>query len=409
MRLARAGVDAGAASSSRSRSPPTPTPMPWPRRSPAPRPRPPPGDRRLRDRLRLHGAASLRLPVRGHQDRPIAGRRLDGRCPRRCGRHRHHRPRAAPRRRHHRRGRRAARAALPAAADGLRHTGRASSSRRRCRPRSSRRSSRSADPWRTTAAAPVPRRATAGVAWPSPGTATGCTAPVQSRRFSRSLPTRAGDPARMTTERPAAWMTTARDLYLVAMAVFLVTILIGILNGADAVEFDRNSILTHVHSGTVGWLSLTIVASAFLLFRTADRRLMLALAVARAGLRPRLLLRQPAVPRDQRRRRCWPSSRGWWCGSGARTSARSAPCRGWRSPSGITSFGYGALFGVLIQVALATGIDDPARRPGRGARLGDDVRLPRAHRHGPHRVAAARHARAADGGLVQIGALFAGA
>ena len=75
------------------------------------------------------------------------------------------------------------------------------------------------------------------------------------------------------------WARTARDLYLVAAAVFIVTIAIGILNGADLVEFDRNALLTHVHSGTVGWLSLTIVASAFLLFRAADRRLMLALAV----------------------------------------------------------------------------------------------------------------------------------
>ena len=41
-------------------------------------------------------------------------------------------------------------------------------------------------------------------------------------------------PERTTT--PASWATTARDLYLVAMAVFLVTILIGILNGADAVD-----------------------------------------------------------------------------------------------------------------------------------------------------------------------------
>ena len=66
----------------------------------------------------------------------------------------------------------------------------------------------------------------------------------------------------MTPERIVTpWATSARDLYLVAMAVFLVTIIIGILNGADAVEFDRNAILTHVHSGTVGWLTLTIVAS----------------------------------------------------------------------------------------------------------------------------------------------------
>ena len=59
-----------------------------------------------------------------------------------------------------------------------------------------------------------------------------------------------------------AWVATARDLYLVAMGVFVVNIVIGILNGADAVEFDRNQILTHVHAGTVGWLTLTIVASS---------------------------------------------------------------------------------------------------------------------------------------------------
>ena len=110
----------------------------------------------------------------------------------------------------------------------------------------------------------------------------------------------------MTSEHstaPAApWAIVARDLYLVAMAVFLVTIVIGILNGTDAVEFDRNAILTHVHSGTVGWLSLTIVASTFLLFRAADRRLMLTLAVARAGLRPGLLHRQLRVPRHRRHR-----------------------------------------------------------------------------------------------------------
>jgi hypothetical protein len=76
------------------------------------------------------------------------------------------------------------------------------------------------------------------------------------------------------------WAATARSLYLVAMAVFLVTIGIGILNGLDAVEFDRNQLLTHVHSGTVGWLTLAIVATAFLAYRAADLRLAVALAVA---------------------------------------------------------------------------------------------------------------------------------
>src|SRR5215211_3565939 len=84
----------------------------------------------------------------------------------------------------------------------------------------------------------------------------------------------------MTALRGApAWAVAARDLFLVAMAVFVVNIAIGILNGADVVEFNRNQILTHVHAGTVGWMTLTIVASTFLLMRAADRRLMLVLAV----------------------------------------------------------------------------------------------------------------------------------
>jgi len=85
----------------------------------------------------------------------------------------------------------------------------------------------------------------------------------------------------MGSQRPAgsSAVATARNLYLVSMAVFVVTISIGILNGADAVEFDRNQILTHVHSGTIGWITLSLVATAFLLFGAADRRLATAVAI----------------------------------------------------------------------------------------------------------------------------------
>jgi hypothetical protein len=157
----------------------------------------------------------------------------------------------------------------------------------------------------------------------------------------------------MNSERSATpWATSARDLYLVAMAVFLVTIVIGILNGADAVEFDRNQILTHVHSGTVGWLTLTIVASTFLLFREVDRRLMLALAVAvpvyvlafytgnfafRAISGTALL----AVV-------VWLLYWVWTVYlAGERTLPRLAVTLG------LTSFAYGGIIGVLIQVGLA--------------------------------------------------------
>ena len=161
----------------------------------------------------------------------------------------------------------------------------------------------------------------------------------------------------MISERSATpWAIAARDLYLVAMAVFLVTILIGILNGADAVDFDRNQILTHVHSGTVGWLTLTIVASTFLLFGAADRRLMLALAVlvpvyvlafytgnfAFRAIGGTALL---AVI-------VWLLYWAWTTYLAAdRTLPRLAVVLG------ITSFGYGAVIGVLMQVALALEIE----------------------------------------------------
>src|ERR687897_1342908 len=157
----------------------------------------------------------------------------------------------------------------------------------------------------------------------------------------------------MTPERTVSpWATTARDLYLVAMAVFLVTIVIGILNGADAVEFDRNAILTHVHSGTVGWLTLTIVASAFLLLRAADRRLMLTLAILvpvyvlafYTGNFPFRAIGGTALLAAI----VWLLYWAWVTYlSGARTLPRLAVLLG------LTSFGYGAVVGVLIQVGLA--------------------------------------------------------
>jgi hypothetical protein len=156
--------------------------------------------------------------------------------------------------------------------------------------------------------------------------------------------------------RAQPWAATARDLYLVAMAVFLVTIVIGILNGADAVEFDHNAILTHVHSGTVGWMTLALVASAFLLFRQADRRLMVALAL----LVPTYVL---AFYTGNFAFRAIGGvallvAIGWllvWVWgrylAGERTLPRLAVTLG------LTSFGYGAVVGVLIQAAFAMNIE----------------------------------------------------
>ena len=73
------------------------------------------------------------------------------------------------------------------------------------------------------------------------------------------------------------WPRLARLLFLVAMAVFLVPVGIGIVNGLDLVDFStadmRNTLLTHVHSGTLGWISLGIIATAMWLARSGDARL----------------------------------------------------------------------------------------------------------------------------------------
>jgi hypothetical protein len=152
--------------------------------------------------------------------------------------------------------------------------------------------------------------------------------------------------------RAGSWARDARDLYLVAMAVFVVNIVIGILNGADVVDFNRDQVLTHVHAGTVGWLSLTIIASAFLLFRASDRTLTVALAVlvpvyvlafyignlpfrAIAGA---LLLAGIA----------WLLLWLWRLFLGSeRTLPRLALLLG------LTTFGYGAVVGVLLQLQFA--------------------------------------------------------
>lgn len=151
-----------------------------------------------------------------------------------------------------------------------------------------------------------------------------------------------------------SWAVAARDLFLVAMGVFVFNIAIGILNGSDVVNFDRNQILTHVHAGTIGWLTLTIVASSFILFRAADRRLVVTLAIlvplyvaafytgnfALRAIGGTLLL----------------IAIGWllvWVWrqflAGERTLPRLAVTLG------LTSFGYGALVGVLLQISFATG------------------------------------------------------
>ncbi len=57
-----------------------------------------------------------------------------------------------------------------------------------------------------------------------------------------------------------------RNLFRAALVIFVITIVIGILNGIDVWEPPRNTLLTHVHAGTLGWITLTVFAGAIWMF-----------------------------------------------------------------------------------------------------------------------------------------------
>jgi len=64
-----------------------------------------------------------------------------------------------------------------------------------------------------------------------------------------------------------------RLLFRVALAIFTVTVLIGIFNGFHFVDLPRAVLLTHVHAGTLGWITLVATGAAFLLYADAGSRL----------------------------------------------------------------------------------------------------------------------------------------
>ncbi len=55
-------------------------------------------------------------------------------------------------------------------------------------------------------------------------------------------------------------------LLQVAMVVFVWTVGIGILNGTDLVDFSQKVVLSHVHAGTLGWITTSVFAASLWLF-----------------------------------------------------------------------------------------------------------------------------------------------
>jgi uncharacterized protein (DUF486 family) len=62
-------------------------------------------------------------------------------------------------------------------------------------------------------------------------------------------------------------------LYQTALVLFLITIGLGMARGLGIIDFvDRNQLLTHLHSGTIGWITLSIAATTLWLFGSGPRR-----------------------------------------------------------------------------------------------------------------------------------------
>ena len=76
----------------------------------------------------------------------------------------------------------------------------------------------------------------------------------------------------MTTFAPgAALARPARIVFIAAASIFVYTIGIGILNGLDLWNPGHDTLMSHVHSGTLGWITLGISGVAFLMF-SQDRQ-----------------------------------------------------------------------------------------------------------------------------------------
>jgi hypothetical protein len=55
-------------------------------------------------------------------------------------------------------------------------------------------------------------------------------------------------------------------LFLAALIVFIITVGIGMLNGQRLIQLSHDVLLTHVHSGTLGWITLSVFATSLIIF-----------------------------------------------------------------------------------------------------------------------------------------------
>ena len=75
----------------------------------------------------------------------------------------------------------------------------------------------------------------------------------------------------LTDERnESQLMNVVRRLFQAGLFIFTFTVIVGILNGLDLMEFERSMLMAHVHAGTLGWITLGVIAACFWMFSDGE-------------------------------------------------------------------------------------------------------------------------------------------
>jgi hypothetical protein len=88
---------------------------------------------------------------------------------------------------------------------------------------------------------------------------------LKRRLFMEATMTGSSTPYRWSLQ-DHPWRTEIKLLFLSAMVIFVFTVVTGLINGQHVMTLGSNVILTHVHAGTLGWITLSVFAFGLWLF-----------------------------------------------------------------------------------------------------------------------------------------------
>jgi len=68
--------------------------------------------------------------------------------------------------------------------------------------------------------------------------------------------------------------TDTRSAFQYGLAIFTLTALLGLANATQLFgALDRNTLLTHLHSGTLGWITMGVIGLTLWIFGGSDRNM----------------------------------------------------------------------------------------------------------------------------------------